>query len=118
MRLIGPALLVVLLLRLPGLDAVLAALTWDDAGLLIAGVLLGVLAYPLKALRWRSLLAARGHRYPLSRSLLSLLSAGYVGHLTPGRVGDVLRVQYLRHDLGMAYPDGLALLLIDRCCDV
>lgn len=116
-RLIGPALLVVLLLRLQDLDPVLAALRWDDAGLLSAGVVLGVLAYPLKALRWRTLLAARGHRYSLWRALLSLLSAGYVGHLTPGRVGDVLRLQYLRHDLGMPYPDGLALLMIDRCCD-
>ncbi len=117
-RLIGPALLVVVLLRLQDLDAVLAALTWDDAGPLTAGIVLGALAYPLKALRWQTLVAARGHRYGLARSLLSLLSAGYVGHLTPGRVGDVLRVQYLRHDLGMPYPDGLALLMIDRCCDV
>lgn len=118
MRLIGPALLVVVLLQLQDLGAVLAALTWDDAGLLTAGIVLGALAYPLKALRWRTLLAARGHAYALSRSLLSLLSAGYVGHLTPGRVGDALRLQYLRHDLGMPYPDGLALLMIDRCCDV
>ncbi len=117
-RLIGPALLVVLLLRLQDLDAVLAALTWDDAGLLTAGIVLGMLAHPLKALRWRTLLAARGHRYARSRALLSLLSAGYVGHLTPGRVGDLLRLQYLRHDLEMPYPDGLALLMIDRCCDV
>lgn len=116
-RLIGPALLVVVLLRLPGLDAVLAALTWDDAGPLTAGAVLGALAYPLKALRWRVLLAARGHTYGLGRALLSLLSAGYVGHLTPGRVGDVLRVQYLRHDLALPYPDGIALLIIDRCCD-
>ena len=117
-RLVGPALLVALLLRLQGLDAVLAALTWDDAAVLAAGISLGVLGYPLKALRWRTLLSARGHRYTRSRALLSLLSAGYVGHLTPGRVGDLLRLQYLRHDLGMPYPDGLALLMIDRCCDV
>ena len=117
-RLIGPALLLLVLLLLQGLDAVFAALTWDDAGLLTVGIVLGVLAHPLKALRWRTLLAARGHRYALSRALLSLLSAGYVGHLTPGRVGDLLRLQYLRHDLGMPYPDGLALLMIDRCCDV
>lgn len=117
-RLIGPALLVAVLLRVQGLDAVLAALTWDDLAPLTAGLALGTLAQPLKALRWRTLLAARGHRYGLSRALLSLLSAGYVGHLTPGRVGDVLRLQYLRHDLAMPYPDGLALLMIDRCCDV
>lgn len=116
-RLIGPALLVVVLLRLHDLDAVLAALTWDDAGLLTTGIGLGLLAYPLKALRWQTLLAARGHTYPLSRSLLALLSAGYVAHLTPGRVGDVLRVQYLRHDLALPYPDGLALLIVDRTCD-
>lgn len=117
-RLIGPALLVVVLLRLPGLDGVLAELSWDDAGPLTAGVVLGALAYPLKALRWRTLLAARGYAYGPARALLSVLSASYVGHLTPGRVGDVLRLQYLRHDLGVPYPDGLALLMIDRCCDV
>lgn len=117
-RLIGPALLVVVLSRLQGLGAVLAELGWDDAGALAAAIGLGVLAHPLKALRWQTLLAARGYHYSLWRALLSLLSAGYVGHLTPGRVGDVLRLQYLRRDLGMPYPDGLALLMIDRCCDV
>jgi uncharacterized protein (TIRG00374 family) len=42
----------------------------------------------------------------------------YVGLLTPGRVGDILRVKYLRQDTGASYSDGLASIVVDRICDL
>lgn len=118
LRLIGPALLVALLLRLDGAGAALVALGPEDAAPLAAAMLLGGVNYLCKALRWRGLLAARGRRYGLLRAWASLLSSGYVGLLTPGRVGDVLRIQYVRHDLGVPYAEGLALLAVDRIFDI
>ena len=117
-RLVGPALLVVVLYRLHGAGVVLDQLDRHDILPLTGAMLLGALNYYFKVLRWDVLLAARGHRYSRLRAWTSFLSSGYVGLLTPGRVGDLLRVQYLRHDLGIPYADGLALLTIDRLCDL
>lgn len=117
-RLIGPALLVVVLYRLRGASSVLAHLDRRDIPPISAAMLLSALNYFFKVLRWDVLLAARGHRYSRLRAWTSFLSSGYLGLLTPGRVGDLLRVQYLRHDLGLPYADGLALLTVDRLCDL
>ena len=63
-----------------------------------SSMLLNALNYYFKVLRWDVLLAARGLHYSRLRAWTSFLSSGYVGLLTPGRVGDLLRIQYLRHD--------------------
>jgi uncharacterized protein (TIRG00374 family) len=117
-RLVGPALLVFVLWRLEGAGAVLAALRPEDAAPIVAAMLLNALNYYFKVLRWDVLLAARGYTYSRLRAWTSFLSSGYVGLMTPGRVGDLLRTQYLRHDLGMPYADGIALLAVDRLCDL
>ena len=117
-RLVGPALLVFVLWRLEGAGAVLARLEPGDALPIAAAMLLNALNYYFKVLRWDVLLAARGYTYSRLRAWTSFLSSGYVGLMTPGRVGDLLRTQYLRHDLGMPYADGIALLAVDRLCDI
>jgi uncharacterized protein (TIRG00374 family) len=38
--------------------------------------------------------------------------------VTPGRVGDALRVQYAKHDMATPYSEGLATTLMDRFCDL
>ncbi len=117
-RLVGPALLVLVLYRLHDAGPVLDHLDRRDILPIAAAMLLNAVNYYFKVRRWDVLLAARGHHYSRLRAWTSFLSAGYVGLLTPGRVGDLLRVQYLRHDLGIAYADGLALLAVDRLCDL
>src|SRR5215468_10336716 len=49
---------------------------------------------------------------------MSFLTSLYLGMLTPGRVGDVLRAQYLRHDLGVPYAEGVASVVVDRLLDL
>lgn len=117
-RLLGPAILVLVIARMEDAGAVLRTLASADALPLALAVLLNVPANHLKVLRWDALLGARGYHYPPKRAWTSFLSSVYVGMLTPGRIGDVLRVQYLRHDLGMPYPEGLAVIVIDRLCDL
>jgi glycosyltransferase 2 family protein len=111
-------LLIFVLYRLQGAGAVLAELDLADAVPITVAMLLNALNYYFKVLRWDVLLAARGYTYSRLRAWTSFLSSGYVGLMTPGRVGDLLRTQYLRHDLGVPYADGLALLTIDRLCDL
>jgi hypothetical protein len=47
-----------------------------------------------------------------------VLSSLYLGMVTPGRVGDLLRIQYVKHDIGVPYTEGLATTLMDRFCDL
>jgi uncharacterized membrane protein YbhN (UPF0104 family) len=117
-RLLGPLLLVIVILRIEDRGAVLGAIARADAWPLALAVALNLANIHLKVVRWDVLLRARGIRYPLRRAWGSFLTSLYVGMLTPGRVGDVLRIRYLRHDLGVPYAEGLASVVMDRLCDL
>ncbi|WP_437997334.1 lysylphosphatidylglycerol synthase transmembrane domain-containing protein [Sorangium sp. So ce185] len=117
-RLIGPLLLAVVILRIDDRDAVLGALASASAGPLVLAAALNLLNIHLKVVRWDALLRARGIRYPLGRAWASFLTSLYVGIPTPGRIGDLLRIRYLRHDLGVPYAEGLASVVMDRLCDL
>src|SRR4051812_1098302 len=90
-RLIGPVLLIVVLLRLQGAGPVLAQLDRNDILPIAAAMLLNALNYYCKVLRWDVLLTARGYHYSRLRAWTSFMSSSYVGLMTPGRVGDLLR---------------------------
>ncbi|WP_437810551.1 lysylphosphatidylglycerol synthase transmembrane domain-containing protein [Sorangium sp. So ce1078] len=117
-RLIGPLLLVLVVVRMDDRDAVLGAVASASAAPLALAAVLNVLNIHLKVVRWDALLRARGIVYPLRRAWSAYLTSLYVGMLTPGRVGDLLRIRYLRHDLGVPYAEGLATVVMDRLCDL
>jgi hypothetical protein len=117
-RLIGPALLLVVVGRLDDKAALWTAVKDANILLLAIALLLNVPVVHLKVVRWRALLAARGFRYPLGRSYAAVLSSLYLGMLTPGRVGDVLRVQYVKREIQVPYAEGLAATVMDRFCDL
>ena len=117
-RLVGPALLVVVVLRMPDRAKVLETLASAAPWPIALAVVLNLVNIHLKVIRWEVLLRTRGIRYPRRRAWASFLTSLYVGMLTPGRVGDVLRAQYLKHDLGVPYSEGLASVVMDRLCDL
>jgi hypothetical protein len=117
-RLIGPLLLVVVLLRIEDRGAVIDTIRSAKALPLAVAVALNLINIHLKVIRWDVLLRRRGIRYPKRRAWGAFLTSLYLGMLTPGRVGDVLRIRYLRHDLGVPYAEGLASVVMDRLCDL
>lgn len=118
LRLVGPALLAIVLLRMDDRAAIWSAIAAADLAPLALAVALVFVNLHLKVVRWDVLLRTRGIRYPLGRAWGAYLSSAYVGMLTPGRVGDVLRVQYLRRDQDVSYAEGLASVVMDRLCDL
>ncbi len=117
-RLIGPLLLVLVVVRMDDRDAVLGAVVSASAGPLALAAALNLVNIHLKVVRWEALLRARGIVYPLRRAWSAYATSLYVGMLTPGRVGDLLRIRYLRHDIGVPYAEGLATIVMDRLCDL
>lgn len=118
LRLLGPVILVIVILRIPDRDEMLRALSSAAVAPIAFATLLNAANVYLKVVRWQVLLRTRGVVYPTRRAFSAFLSSVYVGMLTPGRVGDVLRVQYLRHDLQVPYAEGLASIVMDRLCDL
>lgn len=118
LRLVGPLLLVVVLFKVGDLRALGRALATAALFPLAVACLLNAANIHLKVLRTQLLAGLRGHRYRLSDAWRAMLPSLYLGMVTPGRVGDALRVQYMRRDLGTSYAEGLALVVMDRFCDL
>jgi uncharacterized protein (TIRG00374 family) len=116
-RSLGFVLLAALLLSVGPrrLGAVLAAADGGWLALAAPGFLLFTLA---KALRWFALLRQGGIRYPLGRALAVYQASAFLAFVTPGRVGDLAKVAYLRRDLGTPWAAGVASTLADRALDL
>lgn len=118
LRLVGPALLVLVLVKMKDAGAVVRAWASAEPLPLLLACALTFANIWLKILRWDVLLRTQGIRYPQRRAWGAYLGSAYVALVTPGRVGDALRAQYLRHDRGVGYADGLASVVMDRLCDL
>ncbi|MDH3727992.1 MAG: flippase-like domain-containing protein, partial [Myxococcales bacterium] len=117
-RLTGPVLLVAVIWNLDDKAALWAAVSKASWPLLGTAVVLILPVIHLKVVRWRGFLDARGFSYPLDRTYAAVLPSLYLGMLTPGRVGDALRIQYAHREIDVPYSEGLATTLIDRFCDL
>lgn len=118
LRLIGPVILAVVLLRLPEPKKLWELVRSVHALPLVAAIALNIVPLYLKALRWSLQLRTRGIDYPTRKAFVSLGASLYLGMLTPGRVGDVVRVQYLKHEANVPYAEGLASIVLDRLMDL
>ena len=118
LRLLGPLGLVWVIYRLDRPAAVLDLLARAEWWLVGLALLLNIVNVELKVERWRLLLRERGIEYDRVRARVAFLSSSYAGFVTPGRVGDVLRAEYLRREKGVAWHEGVLSVVVDRVCDV
>ncbi|MCK4413422.1 MAG: flippase-like domain-containing protein [Candidatus Eisenbacteria sp.] len=84
---------------------------------LVAGVLLYVLVYVLKTVRWLVCLSLQGIPAPYGGSLAAYTAGAAVGSVTPGRIGELIRWSFLRAR-GAGAARAAAGVLLDRILDV
>ena len=118
LRFVGPVLLALLIWRLPNPWRIGQELSKVAVIPLLLAIALNALSVHLKVLRWDALLRARDIRLPMRRLWSAFLGSLYVGMLTPGRLGDLLRVHYLHQDARIPYAEGFASVVMDRFCDL
>ena len=99
-----------------GFDETLAQLERINPRVLLLVLGLSFLNYLLRAVRWQILCRVLEVRVPFGRNALYFL-AGFAFTVTPGKLGEVVRLWLLRRDHGAAYERTLSLLVMDRVTD-
>jgi glycosyltransferase 2 family protein len=89
-----------------------------DQRLLVLCLPLNLLTTWVKSARWHLILSMQGHPIKRLESFLICLSATFLGWITPGRVGDIARVVYLKQYDITNTSRALSSVLIDRLLDI
>ena len=66
----------------------------------------------LKSLRWHYLLDMQGIKYSVWKSFIIYLKGIYLGVITPGRSGELIKVAYLRNEKNVEIGEGFASVLL------
>ncbi|MGH1331461.1 MAG: lysylphosphatidylglycerol synthase transmembrane domain-containing protein [Paracoccaceae bacterium] len=73
--------------------------------------------YGLRALRWHAFARRLGLTTPFTHNALHFLG-GFAMTVTPGRVGELVRMRWLYRETGWAYTRTAPLVLVDRAADL
>ncbi len=79
-------------------------------------ILLMIMSFSLRFLRWNVLASALGYRVSNLHNFF-IYCSGFAFTATPGKTGELVRSIFLK-DVGMTYVDSLALFMFDRYCDL
>ncbi len=71
----------------------------------------------LKSIRWNLLLRAVGCNYPFLSAFIAYLASFTIGILTPGRVGEIARLYYVRADRKIDFFNSFKTIVTDRIFD-
>lgn len=116
-------LLVLVVIGLGGLAAATGwRATWAQITRLTALQLLALLAlssvnYLLRGLRWHLFVRRLGLRLGLVANLRHFLG-GFAMSVTPGRVGELVRMRWIGREAGWAFERAAPLVLMDRASDL
>jgi uncharacterized protein (TIRG00374 family) len=122
-RLILPALLALLLVGLVGLAA---ATGWRETWAQVSGLglaqlaallALSVLNYALRGLRWHIFARRLGLRTGPVANLRHFIG-GFAMSVTPGRVGELVRMRWIARETGWQPERAAPLVLLDRAADL
>lgn len=117
LRLVGLALLIVLLWRIDK-GKLVATVGHADHSLVMLAMLMNIPLVCLRAARWQCLLWFQGIPYGVGNVMLSYWGSIFIGLLTPGRLGEFTKAFHVSRDCGVGVGRALASVLVDRLCDL
>jgi len=115
-RAIGPVLLLVIWTRID-LDATLAALSGIPPGVAAVAVGLLIPQVVLRGIRWRRLASDQGIHMGYAEAASAYAVAIALGSVTPGRIGELSKVEHLRRKAG-SVSRALVSVVLDRAFDL
>ncbi len=86
------------------------------AAILPAAMIISLLSYLVRYIRWHRLLSRAGHNTPTGIGLLAYLS-GFALTATPGKIGELLRIRYYAR-LGVRHQRIISAFIYERAFDL
>lgn len=77
-----------------------------------------VLVLGIKSFRWLRIIQADGHTYKFSRSFGAYMASFTIGIITPGRIGEIARLYYLRQETEIGFLPAFKTIVSDRIFDL
>jgi hypothetical protein len=84
----------------------------------IIACFLNILRLFIETLRWCSLLKIQKIFYKIKDAFLVVLSSAYVGIVTPGRIGNFIRIFYLKDDMNVAFGVAFSSVMMDKLLEL
>ena len=116
LRIIGISVFAIILVKVD-LGEALRVLTTLDPRFLIVSLALQACALVVATFRWQLIMRRLAIRIPFVRSLIYSLIGTAAALITPGQLGEFVKVLYLR-DLRAPVPESVLSVLIDRAYDL
>lgn len=92
----------------------LQALHWREITILLV---LSLLNYACRGVRWHVFAIRLGLKTDLTQNMRHFLG-GFAMSVTPGRVGELVRMRWLRRETGWSFERTAPLVLVDRAADL
>lgn len=117
LRLVGLALLVVLLIQV---DLARLVQVLQSTNLLLVALAVGTILPMIgtKTVRWLRILHSQETRYTFAPAFLAYLGSMFVGLLTPGRLGEFVKALHVSRDCGVPLARAFSSVLVDRLYDL
>jgi len=116
LHLIGIIIFIIILTRI-NLSETLEILSNVKIHFYIIAVILLIPVFAIKAWRWNLIKKVQHMNYPVKDSILKYFTGLYVGLVTPGRVGEFVKVLYLTRDKH-SFGRSLLSVFLDRLFDL
>lgn len=95
--------------------AVISRIKWGYFLASLAGV---VLVLGIKSYRWHRIIRNEGHHYNVWRAFGAYMASFTIGVITPGRIGEIARLYYLRQDCDLSFLPAFRTIVTDRIFDL
>jgi uncharacterized protein (TIRG00374 family) len=115
-RLVGVLLLVILLTRLD-IDQAYQTVCKADPYLIAISIVALIPLIFVKTIRWRGILRSQGVRFRFWPAFLAYFGSLFIGSLTPGRLGEFVKVVHVHRDCGVSPARAFSSVLGDRLFD-
>jgi glycosyltransferase 2 family protein len=120
LKIIGSALILWLLFRFIDFDLTTFFEVFKDMNLplylfSLSGV---VIVLAIKSYRWHMIIRAEGQYYPVFKSFGAYMASYTIGIVTPGRIGEIARLYYLRQDCPIGFQPAFRTIVSDRVFDL
>lgn len=119
-KLAGSVIILALLFRFIDFDkdAFLQTIKGINSGKYILSLAGVVVVLGIKSLRWQRIIKAEGYNYSTFRSFGAYMASFTIGIITPGRIGEIARLYYLRQDVAIGFLPAFKTIVSDRVFDL